>query len=320
MKLSIAFLCYKDSSAPYLPDFLSSLNTAIKELMPEFKISIVAGDNSGLSDHSNLDIIRNSDLNLEHHVEYINFQDNLGFAAAYNLLFRQAIDNKADYFLMLNPDMYLEVTSISRMLSALIADDSLTAVCPKIYQWNFSDKKLTNIIDSCGLCLKPGLRFFDLGQGVVDKGQFDDVKIIAPSGAAAMFRLSKLDVLDVGLGLYDERFFMYKEDCDLAYRLNMHHLSTKLVPDSICYHDRSAAKTGGLWSRWRSWRRRSRQTRSWSFVNQHLLFFKYNHLENLYSRFLICLQICFYFVFSLLLAQFLLKNYAYLWRQFRGID
>ncbi|MDD2680928.1 MAG: glycosyltransferase family 2 protein [Patescibacteria group bacterium] len=320
MKLVVAFLCYQDSSVPYLSDFLSSLNLALAKLGPEPEILVLAGDNSGFNDRRNESIIKNFKINSKYQVEYIDFKTNLGFAAAYNRLLDKAIHKQAEYFLMLNPDIYLETQSINKLLQAVDSDKNLTAVCPKIYRWDFENKQFTNIIDSCGLRLKPGLRFYDLGQGELDCGQFDKAKIIGPSGAAAMFRLSQLKKIDTGAEIYDEKFFMYKEDCDLAYRLNINNLSTALVAEAICYHDRSAAKQGGVWHTWRAWQGRSRQTRSWSFVNQHLLFIKYRHLEPIYSRFLVFLQIGFYFLFSLLLAQFLLKDYYYIRKQSRSLD
>ena len=320
MKLVIAFLCYEDSSVPYLPDFLSSLDSSIVALGTEMEVSVLAGDNSDFSDRRNENIIKDFKINQGYSLDYLDFKKNLGFAAAYNRLLNRAIGNKAEYFLMLNPDMYLDYQFINKLVLALNSNQALVAACPKIYRWDFKNKQFTKIIDSCGLGLKPGLRFYDLGQGEVDRGQFDRVELIGPSGAAAMFRLSKLTQIDTKKGIYDERFFMYKEDCDLAYRLNINNLSTKLVPEAICYHDRSASKQGGFWRTWQNWQQRSCRTRSWSFVNQHLLFFKYAHLESKYSRFLLILEIGFYLLFSLLLAQFLLKDYIYVIKQFRSLD
>lgn len=321
MKLVISFLCYQDSSVPYLSDFLLSLKDAIADIRTELEVSVLVGDNSGYGDRRNENIIKNFKNNQGcYSLDYLDFKKNLGFAAAYNRLLNRAIDSKAEYFLMLNPDMCLDSQCINKLLLALNKDQSLTAVCPKIYHWDFKNKRFTKIIDSCGLGLKAGLRFYDLGQGEIDNGQFDEPKLIGPSGAAAMFRISKLMEINIGKKIYDEKFFMYKEDCDLAYRLNINNLVTKLVPEAICYHDRSAAKQGGVWHTWHNWRQRSRMTRSWSFVNQHLLFIKYRFLERKYSRFLIFLEIIFYFIFSLLLAQFLLKNYIYIIKELYSVD
>jgi len=318
MKLAVSFLCYEDSSAPYLAEFLASLEIALKQLNDE--VFILAGDNSSEEDRRNEDYIHSYNNAHQTQIKYFDFKKNLGFAAAYNLLIDTALENEAEYFLMLNPDIILDSGAIKKMLSALESDRNSAAVCPKIYRWDFRNKQLTKTIDSCGLQLKPGLRFYDLGQGELDRGQFDQADIIGPSGAAAMFRLSDLKKIRVKGKFYDERFFMYKEDCDLAYRLRLKHLSTKLIPSSVCYHDRSASKQGGLWQTWLNWKQRSKSTRSWSFVNQHLLFFKYILLESYYSRFLIILRIIFYAFFSLFLEQFLLKDYIRINRLINRLD
>ncbi|MBN2884895.1 glycosyltransferase family 2 protein [Patescibacteria group bacterium] len=318
MKLAVAFLCYQNSSAPYLMEFLASLDSALKQL--EEEVLILAGDNSGKHDRRNGDYIFEYNNHNKNKIQYFDFKKNLGFAAAYNLLINTAIEKGAKYFLMLNPDIILDRGAIKKMLSTLEFDANLTSVCPKIYRWDFKNKKLTKIIDSCGLRLKPGLRFYDLGQGELDCGQYDKAEIIGPSGAAAMFRLSDLEKISVNGKFYDEHFFMYKEDCDLAYRLRLNRLSTKMLASAICYHDRSAAKRGGLWQTWLDWKKRSKKARSWSFVGQHLLFFKYILLESYYSRFLILLRLGFYAFFSLFLAQFLLKDYFRFRRFINSLD
>ncbi|MCF7860234.1 glycosyltransferase family 2 protein [Patescibacteria group bacterium] len=318
MKLAVAFLCYQNSSSPYLTEFLASLKKALEPLNTE--ILILAGDNSGSDDRSNEDYILAYNRQHAEQIRYFDFKTNLGFAKAYNFLINTARANKAEYFLMLNPDMLLDSEAIKKMLLALDGDSSLAAVCPKTYRWDFRNKQLTKIIDSCGLQLKPGLRFYDLGQGELDYGQYDRADIIGPSGAVGMFRLSDLEKISVRGEFYDERFFMYKEDCDLAYRLKLNHLSTRLLSSAFCYHDRSAAKQGNLWQTCLNWRKRSKSTRSWSFVNQHLLFLKYILLESYYSRFLIVLRVIFYAFFSLFLAQFLLKDYTRINRLINRLD
>ncbi len=318
MKIAVAFLCYNQSSAPYLPDFLKSLNQALSLLKSE--ILLLAGDNSDQEPNPNQTALRHYNETALFPAKTIVFGTNLGFAAAYNRLLNQAVAAQADYFLMLNPDMLLDEKMIVELLSACERDNTLAAVCPKIYRWDFAKRTLTTLIDSCGIALRPGLRFYDLGQGREDKELKSTSPIIGPSGAAAFFRLEALAKIKEGAQYFDERFFMYKEDCDLAYRLHAAGLKAALVPSALAYHDRSAAAQGGVLQTWRHWRGRSRQTRSWSFVNQQLLFIKHWRQEPYFSRLLIVVEILFLGVFSLILAPFLLKDYRLLFRYFRGLD
>lgn len=318
MKIAVAFLCYNQSSAPYLPDFLKSLNQALR--LVEAEILLLAGDNSDQEPNPNQTELRHYNETALFPAKTIVFGANLGFAAAYNRLLDEAAAAQADYFLMLNPDMLLDEKMIRELLSAFKNDHTLAAACPKIYRWDFSTRTLTNLIDSCGIALRPGLRFYDVGQGREDKELKTASPIIGPSGAAAFFQMEALVKIKEGKQYFDERFFMYKEDCDLAYRLQAAGLKSILVPSAIAYHDRSAAVQAGILHTWRHWRGRSRQTRSWSFVNQHLLFIKHWHQEGLFSRIFIIAEVLFLGLFSLILAPFLLKGYLRLFRYLRGLD
>jgi GT2 family glycosyltransferase len=318
MKLVVAFLCYNESSARYLSEFLVSLDQALASLTLD--ILVLAGDNSDKRPYTNNLLIDDHNRHALFPARVLSFTSNLGFAAAYNRLINEAVSEKADYFLMLNPDMCLEKDSLSILLAHLIARPNLTAVCPKIYRWDFSKSLRTNIIDSCGICWRSGLRFYDVGQGEEDDGHHDEAKIAGPSGAAALFRLADLERIKENGFYFDERFFMYKEDCDLSYRLVLAGLKTELVPQSIVYHDRSAAVKNNLWCTWRDWHQRSHLSRSWSFLNQHLIFIKHWSQESFWSRLGIIFQVLFLSIFSLIFANFLWKNYPRLWRIFRSID
>ncbi|MDD3285116.1 MAG: glycosyltransferase family 2 protein [Patescibacteria group bacterium] len=318
MKLAVAFLCYNESSAPYLPEFLKSLDAALRRL--EAEIFVFAGDNSDRAPFINQELLSRHNLSTSFPVKLLAFDRNLGFAAAYNRLIAAAKEAGADYFLMINPDMLLAEDMIAKLLSVLSERIDLAAACPKIYRWDFAGKRLTNIIDSCGIGLASGLRFYDLGQGQEDYGQYEGMEIIGPSGAAALFRISALEKIKEHGQYFDERFFMYKEDCDLSYRLYRAGQETALVPGAIAYHDRSSASQKNLWQTWRHWRKRSRLTRSWSFTNQNLIFAKYFHSEGYFSRFLIIIRLIFMFLFSLILAPFLLKTFFKPWKMHRSID
>jgi GT2 family glycosyltransferase len=318
MKVAIAFLCYNNFSAPYLEHFLPSLKEALAYLTGDF--FILAGDNSDLDFLENKRILNNYQINFEANFELIDFSKNLGFAAAYNQLIQRANEKGAEYFLMLNPDILLEKDSLKYLLDVLMADDGLASVSPKLYYWDFPTLQKTKQIDSLGICLRPGLRFYDLGQGEIDTGRYDRHAILGPSGAMALFKMKALNAVRVGDQYFDERFFMYKEDCDLVYRLNKAAYSSLIVPKAIAYHHRSVTAKKNIWQTWQDWQKRSHLTRSWSFVGQHLLFIKHWHFESYFSRFLIIIQAIFYFIFSLFLANFLLKNYLKIRRYLHGID
>jgi GT2 family glycosyltransferase len=61
-------------------------------------------------------------------------------------------------------------------------------------------------------------------------------EVFGPCGAAALYRRD----LFVGLGGFDERFFCYCEDLDLAYRLRLAGFISVQVPDAVVRHAGSA--------------------------------------------------------------------------------
>lgn len=318
MKVAISFLCYNNFSAPYLEHFLPSLKEAVLYLDCDF--FILAGDNSDTDFLENKRILNDYQNNFGSNFELIDFSTNLGFAAAYNKLIKTADEKGAEYFLMLNPDILLEKESLKYLLEALVVNKGAASASPKLYYWDFLALKKTKKIDSLGICLRPGLRFYDLGQGEIDTGRYDNYSILGPSGAMALFIMKALKEIKIDDQYFDERFFMYKEDCDLAYRLKRAGYSSVLVPSAIAYHHRSISIKKNIWQTWQNWQKRSRLTRSWSFVGQHLLFIKHWYFESYFSRFLIVIEIIFYFIFSLFLANFLLKEYRKLRQYLQGLD
>jgi N-acetylglucosaminyl-diphospho-decaprenol L-rhamnosyltransferase len=338
MKLAVGFLTYNDITVRYLPDFLASLEAALR-FLPVADYQVYAFDNSAPDETPNRRIIESFNRGAigaapRRPVQYLASGDNLGFSRAYNILIRAAARAGAEYFLIINPDTVLAWDAIAALGKTLAANPSLAAVAPKILRWDFAGGKVkTNIIDSLGLVLRPGLKFLDLGQGEEDQGQSataaiggqTDLTILGPTGAAGLFRLSALaDIAEPGPDgarqYFDERFFMYKEDCDLAYRLFRSGHKSAVVPGAVIYHDRTAASAGaGLWLMLSHRRQKSRQIRAWSFRHQHYLFIKHWKNQNFVNHLLIIYRILFFFIFALILERFLLKEYFNIFRFSKGL-
>jgi GT2 family glycosyltransferase len=309
MKLVVGFLTYNDSSAKYLADFLPSLKKALDFLSPQ-DYRVLVFDNSDLDNQLNRLAIESFNISCPGFLEYIQAEGNLGFSRAYNILIHSALRLGSEYFLVINPDTLLEKETISELVFALDKNNELSSASPKIRRWDFAANTKTKEIDSCGLILKSGLRFQDLGQGQEDDKRFDSFSILGPSGAAGLFRLSALEKIKENEQYFDERFFMYKEDCDLAYRLYVSGAKSALVPSAIMYHDRTAASSGeGLVNKALDRRKKSRQIRIWSFRNQHLIFVKHWSKQNFASKIIIIFRVLIIGIFSLILEQFLLKEY-----------
>lgn len=305
-ELIIGFITFGKLTEKYLPSFLSSLN---KQTFKDFKILVF--DNTDDGNAGNAEYIKNNFSS----IEILSEGRNIGFAKAYNKMIKRAVEMGVKYFLTINPDMILEPDAIEKMIKTLDDDERLGSVSPKILKWDFLNNKKTNIIDTCGIKLKSGLRFIDIGQGENDKNQFNNIDILGPSGACGMYRI---DVLKNNV--FDELMFMYKEDCDLAYRLNLAGYKSKCVSDAVVYHDRTAqAKGESNFKIALNRKNKSKQVKKWSFLNQQIIFLKYWKSQNFKNKIAIIIYELKIIIFIILFEQYLLKEFIKLWRMRKKI-
>ncbi|MBI4779025.1 NTP transferase domain-containing protein [Candidatus Falkowbacteria bacterium] len=264
----------KYSTSKYLPYFLPSLK---KQDYRNIKVLFV--DNSPNEDNLNRRYIK--DYFPE--AEIIRPGFNSGFGKANNLMIKRAIELKADYFLASNVDMLYESNVIAELVNAIIKSPQNASATCKIKQWNFSEKDRdtggrTNFIDTVGIDITREHRFIDIGQGEIDYGQYDGEKeIFGPSGAAAMYSLAALeDVAFVNEGgrkeYFDELMFMYKEDVDLAYRLQTAGYKSVYTSSAVINHDRSVIARGkGIIGIIKGRIARPKKYKEWSWLNHHII-------------------------------------------------
>ncbi|PKL72209.1 hypothetical protein CVV26_02580 [Candidatus Kuenenbacteria bacterium HGW-Kuenenbacteria-1] len=261
-------------TSKYLPDFFTSVK------MQDYKnIKLIFVDNS--QDENNLNIKYIKEYFPE--IEIIRPGYNTGFGKANNLIIRRAVELKANYYFATNVDMFYESNVISELVNAIIKSPQNSSSTCKLKRWNFkrkeSDNKgITNFIDTVGIAITKEHRFIDRGQGEIDYGQFDkEVEIFGPSGAAAMYNIYALE--DVAFlnkegkkEYFDELMFMYKEDCDLAYRLQMAGYKSLYTPNATIHHDRSVeAKGNSIIDIIKGRIGRQKKYKEWSWLNHHII-------------------------------------------------
>lgn len=283
-RLYIGFITYGRSTSPYLPYFLKSI---AEQSFRNFKVLVV--DNSSQDDRVNAELISKHYPQAE--IDRPGY--NLGFAKAYNRMIAKASERGGELFLVINPDMMLDVHALENMVTALEGSRA-DSVSPKILRWDFKNSTKTDVIDSCGIELLTGLKFVDIGQGRQDGEEFQEEReILGPSGAAGMYKIKSLEHIayrreEGGREYFDELMFMYKEDCDLAYRLHLAGYHARYIPGALVYHDRTAAGQGQKnLEVARNRKNKSRQVKKWSFLNQQIIFIKYWKVQNMKNKFFI---------------------------------
>jgi GT2 family glycosyltransferase len=236
-------------------------------------------------------------------IKLIKNSENVGFAPGHN----QAIHKcQGDFILCLNSDAILTPNYLEQALKSF-DDKKAGAIQGKLLRYDFEKNEIKkdleskkNIIDTIGLVILKNRRIIAQAQGEQDYGQYEKEKeIFGADGAVPIYRRAALE--DVKLPMtnaarlrfvpadaqfsnqikdlkkigefFDEDFFLYKEDVDLAWRLQLYGWKTLYQPKAIAYHGRGAGDSAAITYRKIIEERRkiSQKPKYYSFKNQRLM-------------------------------------------------
>ena len=153
---------------------------------------------------------------------------NTGFAGGCNLGARHA---KGTVLGFLNNDARPAPGWVSAAVAELRAQPRVAAVASKVLDWEGTG---TDFVDG-------GLTWFGMGYKRHAGSPLADVPaaehevakdVLFGTGSAMFVRASVF----AELGGFDERFFMFYEDVDLGWRLNLRGWRVRYVPESLTYH------------------------------------------------------------------------------------
>jgi GT2 family glycosyltransferase len=161
--------------------------------------------------------------------------ENRGFAAAAN----QGIAATADpWLLFLNPDVRLESGYIEECVAALErGGERFGSATGTLYRAEGDEMRALPAIDSTGIRMTRTGRHFDIADPPPARGS-GPREVFGVSGAAGVWRRRCLEHLAVGGEIFDEDFFAYREDADLAWRARLFGWKSIHVPEAIAYHVR----------------------------------------------------------------------------------
>jgi len=222
-------------------ELLSSLKNVDKN---SFDLNVLVIDNYP-QDPINVKEEAYSDLKLK----IIFSENNLGFTGGNNLGISYAINNGADYIVILNNDTLVDPEFISELIKA--ADEKGDGIfVPKIYfakgyefhKDRYEKSELGKVIWYAGGVLD-WKNVFGTHRGVdeVDHGQFDKMEI-TDFATGCCFLITKNTLAKVGM--LDDNYFLYYEDNDLSQRVKKEGFKVYYVPDAAVWH-KNAGSTGG---------------------------------------------------------------------------
>ena len=157
---------------------------------------------------------------------------NVGFAGGHNRLISAC---RGAYYLCLNPDAVLTPDYVGALVQAMELTPSAGSATGRLLRLDNPD-----ILDSTGIVMTRDQRHLDRGADEVAEGRFETgpEEVFGPSGAAALYRRAMLEDVAVAGEYFDEHFFAYREDADLAWRARLQGWSSIYVPAARAFHRR----------------------------------------------------------------------------------
>ena len=264
----------------YLPDLIESINA---QTFQDFSVLII--------DNASNDGVEQFVREKYPNITFIRNVRNLGFSSAHNQGIRYAfkkwegtsLDDK--FVLVTNPDIILSPTFLENMAQGVEGRNDFGSFGGKLLRAfgdGVADEVLKETIksdrfDSTGLNFQKNFTFTDRGAGELDEGQFENQEeVFGISGALVLYRASALEEVRFNDEFFDIDFFAYKEDVDLAYRLQYAGWRSLYIPFAVAYHFRGVygKEKMGFFERIKNRRSKSKQLSFYSTRNHWLLILK----------------------------------------------
>ncbi|MBD0282481.1 MAG: glycosyltransferase [Thermoleophilaceae bacterium] len=206
---------------------LRSLERALARTEEETELIVV--DNGSTDD--SVDLVRE----LFPDVVLVTLDRNEGFAGG---IAAGIAASKGEWIAVFNNDTTVEPDAVAVMLGAGRSDERVGAVAA---QMRFADRR--DVLNSAGLELdRLGIAADRLvGSRVRENRESEPYEVFGATGGAALFRREMLE----RVGGFDESFFAYFEDVDLAWRARAHGWRALYAPGAVVYHHHSATARHG---------------------------------------------------------------------------
>ena len=173
--------------------------------------------------------------------------ENTGFAAAAN---RGIAACSEPWVLLLNPDCAPRSDFVQRLFEALARRPErarVAALTGRLSRASVPDLGFEATLDAAGMLVTCSGRHFDRGAGEADGGAFaTSAWVFGGTGAATLYRREALaDVAYPEDEVFASSFFAYREDAELAWRLQWRSWRCLYVPTARAAHARGFRPEAG---------------------------------------------------------------------------
>ncbi len=165
---------------------------------------------------------------------------NTGFAAAVN---HGLAETSSPWVLLLNPDCAPTPSFVAELLAAGVGrpeSDEIGSITGRLIRSVDASLETGGTLDAAGMVVSPSGRHFDRGAGEPDDGRYSrPAWVFGGTGAATLYRRSALEDVAYPDGqVFAESFFAYREDAELAWRLQWRGWRCLYSPAAIASHGR----------------------------------------------------------------------------------
>ena len=165
--------------------------------------------------------------------------ENLGFAAAFNLGFAVC---SSPWVLSLNPDCAPRPDHVARLLEGAMAagGERIGSLTGLLWRARGPDLEQEPLLDAAGMVVTPSGRHLDRGASERDGERFEHrAWVFGGTAAATLYRRQALEDVAYQDGqVMAESFFAYREDAELAWRLQWRRWRCLFVPRAQAVHRR----------------------------------------------------------------------------------
>lgn len=185
----------------------------------------------------------------------IRSKTNIGFCRGNNLGVRACPDS--DYILFLNPDAFLSATFIADAIDWMEkpGHSDVGILTGTLLGFSVDNDRPNNLVDSTGLFQTWYGKWYDRDQRApVEKASEHSTNEDLPAACGALMFCRQKALTDSQLSAYeifDESFYMYKEDIELSLRVTKAGWRVSYAPKLICWHGRgwSDRRTTSAWAK-----------------------------------------------------------------------
>ncbi|MDA3026611.1 MAG: glycosyltransferase [Actinomycetota bacterium] len=206
-----------------IDDTLNAIKSIQETNYPKEQLEIVVVDNA--SGDNSVEKLKN----LNDQIILVESNENLGFAGGVNLGVKKST---GEVIGLLNNDAKCDVNWINTAVDTFLNDKDVASVASKVLTW---DGSAVDFVDG-------SLTWYGMGYKREALKPTDEVidfkrEVLFGTGSAMFFKKNIFEQV----GGFDDRFFMFYEDVDLGWRLNL--LGYKIIyePKSIAYHKHHAS-------------------------------------------------------------------------------